>query len=119
MTVRARVHGRSVYVVPRADGVVVGATQYENDRDLSPRIGPVVDLLDDAFTVLPFLREYDLVSVDAGHRPTTPGNVPVIARLGERRFAATGHGRNGILLSPVTGVRAADMVLNEEVHAWS
>lgn len=119
VTVRARVHGRQVYVVPRADGVVVGATQYENDRDLSPRIGPVVDLLDDAFTVLPFLREYDLIEVTAGLRPTTADNVPVIAPLGEGVFAATGHGRNGILLAPVTGVRVADMVLNKEVHAWN
>lgn len=119
VTVRARVHGRQVYVVPRADGVVVGATQYENDRDLAPRIGPVVDLLDDAFTVLPFLREYDLIEVTAGLRPTTADNVPVIRRLAGRVFAATGHGRNGILLAPVTGDRAVDMVLNQEVHAWS
>ncbi|TWS21218.1 glycine oxidase ThiO [Tsukamurella asaccharolytica] len=118
-TVRARVRGRQVYVVPRSDGVVVGATQYENDRDLGVRIGPVVELLDDAFAVLPFLREYDLVEVTAGLRPTTAGNVPVIAPLGGRVFAATGHGRNGLLLAPVTGVRAADMVLQQEVQAWS
>ncbi|GAB3130069.1 glycine oxidase ThiO [Tsukamurella serpentis] len=119
VTVRARVHGRQVYVVPRSDGVVVGATQYEDDRNLTPRIGPVVDLLDDAFTVLPFLREYDLIEVIAGLRPASPDNLPVIAPLGDRLFAATGHGRNGILLAPVTAVRAADMVLSEEVQAWS
>lgn len=119
VTVRARVRGRQVYVVPRADGVVVGATQYENDRDLGVRIGPVVELLDDAFTVLPFLREYEFVEVAAGLRPTTAGNVPVIAPFGGRVFAATGHGRNGLLLAPVTGARAADMVLKQEVQAWS
>ena len=119
VTVRARVRGRQVYVVPRADGVVVGATQYENDHDLGVRIGPVVELLDDAFTVLPFLREYEFVEVTAGLRPTTAGNVPVIAPLGGRVFAATGHGRNGLLLAPVTGLRAADMVLKQEVQAWS
>ncbi|WP_040767113.1 glycine oxidase ThiO [Tsukamurella sp. 1534] len=119
VTVRARVHGRQVYVVPRADGVIVGATQYENDLDLAPRIGPVVDLLDDAFAVLPSLREYDLIEVTAGLRPSTSDNVPVIAPLAGRVFAATGHGRNGILLAPVTGARVTDMVLNQEVHAWS
>lgn len=119
VTVRARVRGRQVYVVPRADGVVVGATQYENDRDLAVRIGPVVELLDDAFTVLPFLREYELIEVNAGLRPTTTGNAPVIAHLGGRLFGATGHGRNGLLLAPVTGRRAADMVLRQEVQAWN
>ena len=34
--IRARVHGRQVYLVPRADGVVVGATQYEHGRDTAP-----------------------------------------------------------------------------------
>ncbi|MCS3778826.1 glycine oxidase ThiO [Tsukamurella ocularis] len=119
VTVRARVRGRQVYVVPRADGVVVGATQYENDHDLGVRIGPVVELLDDAFAVLPFLREYEFVEVAAGLRPTTASNVPVIAPLGGRVFAATGHGRNGLLLAPVTGARVADMVLKQEVQAWS
>lgn len=119
VTVRARVHGRQVYVVPRADGVVVGATQYENDRDLGVRIGPVVEMLDDAFTVLPFLREYEFIEVAAGLRPTTAGNVPVIAPLGGRVYAATGHGRGGLLLAPVTGRRTADMVLQQEVQAWS
>ncbi|GAA1083067.1 glycine oxidase ThiO [Tsukamurella strandjordii] len=119
VTVRARVHGRPVYVVPRADGVVVGATQYENDRDLAPRVGPVVELLVDAFTVLPFLREYELVEVTAGLRPTRPDNLPLLGRVDGRVFAATGHGRNGILLAPVTGARAVDMVLDQEVHAWN
>jgi glycine oxidase len=46
--IRARVHGRQVYVVPRADGVVVGATQYEHGRDTAPAVSGVRDLLDDA-----------------------------------------------------------------------
>src|SRR6201990_3343491 len=46
--IRARVHGRQVYLVPRADGVVVGATQYEHGRDTAPVVSGVRDLLDDA-----------------------------------------------------------------------
>ena len=49
--VRARVRGRHVYVVPRADGVVVGATQYEHGRDTAPAVNGVRDLLDDPLTV--------------------------------------------------------------------
>src|SRR5271166_5643087 len=51
--IRARVHGRQVYLVPRADGVVVGATQYEHGRDTAPVVSGVRDLLDDACAVLP------------------------------------------------------------------
>ena len=46
--IRARVHGRPVYLVPRADGVVVGATQYEHGRDTAPVVRGVRDLLEDA-----------------------------------------------------------------------
>jgi glycine oxidase len=42
--IRARVHGRQVYLVPRADGVVVGATQYEHGRETAPVVSGVRDL---------------------------------------------------------------------------
>jgi len=60
--IRARVHGRQVTLVPRADGVVVGATQYEHGRDTAPVVSGVRDLLDDACAVLPALGEYELAN---------------------------------------------------------
>lgn len=53
--IRARVHGRAVYLVPRPDGVVVGATQYEHGRDTAPAVSGVRDLLDDACALVPAL----------------------------------------------------------------
>ncbi|EUA68699.1 FAD dependent oxidoreductase family protein [Mycobacterium xenopi 4042] len=61
-----RVHSRQVYLVPRADGVVVGATQYEHGRDTAPVVSGVRDLLDDACAVLPALGEYELAECAAG-----------------------------------------------------
>ena len=49
----------SGYLVPRADGVVVGATQYEHGRDTAPAVTGVRELLDDACAVVPALGEYD------------------------------------------------------------
>ncbi|HUO36588.1 MAG TPA: FAD-dependent oxidoreductase, partial [Mycobacterium sp.] len=100
--IRARVHGRQVYLVPRADGVVVGATQYEHGRDTAPAVSGVRELLDDACAVMPALGEYELAEVAAGLRPTTPDNVPLVGRLDERVLVAAGHGRNGFLLAPWT-----------------
>jgi glycine oxidase len=101
------VHGRQVYLVPRADGVVVGATQYEHGRDTAPTVTGVRELLDDACTVLPALGEYELVECAAGLRPTTPDNLPVVGRLDERVLVAAGHGRNGFLLAPWTAEKIA------------
>lgn len=103
--IRARVHGRQVYLVPRADGVVVGATQYEHGRDTAPVVSGVRDLLDDACAVVPALGEYELAECAAGLRPMTPDNLPLVHRLDERTLVATGHGRSGFLLAPWTAER--------------
>lgn len=103
--IRARVHGRQVYIVPREDGVVVGATQYEHGRDTAPTVTGVRELLDDACSVIPALGEYELAECAAGLRPMTPDNMPVVGRLDERTLVATGHGRSGLLLAPWTAER--------------
>ncbi|MFL0178487.1 MULTISPECIES: glycine oxidase ThiO [unclassified Mycobacterium] len=107
--IRARVHGRAVYLVPRPDGVVVGATQYEHGRDTAPAVSGVRDLLDDACALVPALGEYELAECAAGLRPMTPDNLPLVQRLDERTYVAAGHGRNGFLLAPWT----AEQVVSE------
>lgn len=103
--VRARVHGRQVYLVPRADGMVVGATQYEHGRDTAPVVSGIRDLLEDACAVMPALGEYELAECAAGLRPMTPDNLPIVRRLDERTVVAAGHGRAGFLLAPWTAER--------------
>ncbi|MEV5648341.1 glycine oxidase ThiO [Nocardia sp. NPDC052254] len=100
--IRARVHGRPIYLVPRAEGLVVGATQYEAGFDTTVTVAGVRDLIADAESVWPALGEYELSEATAGGRPSTPDNLPLIGRLSDRVVAATGHGRNGILGVPVT-----------------
>lgn len=100
--IRARVRGRQVYLVPRGEGVVVGATQYEHGRDTSPTVTGVRELLDDACAVMPALGEYELAECAAGLRPMTPDNLPLVGRLDERTLVAAGHGRSGFLLAPWT-----------------
>ena len=92
--IRARVHGRQVYLVPRADGVVVGATQYEHGRDTAPAVTGVRELLDDACAVVPALGEYELAECAAGLRPMTPDNLPIVGRFDNRVLVAAGHGRS-------------------------
>lgn len=107
--VRARVHGRQVYLVPRRDGVVVGATQYEHGRDTAPAVAGVRELLDDACAVMPALGEYEFAECAAGLRPMTPDGLPLVGRLDDRTLVAAGHGRNGFLLAAWT----AEAILGE------
>ncbi len=109
--IRARVHGRQVYLVPRADGLVVGATQYEHGRDTAPVVSGVRNLLDDACAVVPALDEYEFVEAAAGLRPMTPDNLPLVQRLDARTVVAVGHGRSGFLLAPWTAEQVVTQLL--------
>ncbi|WP_372477138.1 FAD-dependent oxidoreductase [Gordonia liuliyuniae] len=113
--IRGRRHGRPIYLVPRADGVVVGATQYEaaGSDDRVPQAGGVADLLADAIAVMPGLSTYELAEAGAGIRPSSPDGVPVVQRIDDRILVATGHGRNGIALSPWTAARVMDVLAGE------
>jgi len=115
-TVRALVDGRPVYMVPRADGLVLGATQSEVGFDTTVTVGGVRDLLRDAERILPGIAEYALVESAAGLRPGSPDNLPLIGAIGpEGLIVATGHHRNGMLLAPVTADAVAALLRGEAV----
>ncbi|MET8690465.1 glycine oxidase ThiO [Streptomyces sp. NPDC004732] len=104
-TVRAVVRGSHVYLVPRENGeLVVGATSEELGWDTTVTAGGVYELLRDAHELVPGITELPLTETCAGLRPGSPDNAPM---LGPTRLAglhlATGHHRNGVLLTPVTG----------------
>ncbi len=60
------------------------------------------DLIADAEALMPAIGEYELYEAKAGLRPMSPDNLPIIGRVSDRVVLATGHGRNGILMTPVT-----------------
>jgi glycine oxidase len=103
-TIRGLARGRAVYLVPRRDGeLVVGATAEERGFDLDVTAGAVHELLRAAIDLVPGVREAVLVEARAGLRPATPDNGPVLgAGPLDGLVLATGHFRNGILLTPVT-----------------
>jgi glycine oxidase len=117
--VRATVQGTPIYLVPRADGrLVVGASSEEAGFDLTPRAGAVYELLRDAQTVLPELGEAVLEEICTGLRPGSPDNAPVIGASGLPGLVhASGHFRNGILLTPITAAAVADLLTEGELPA--
>jgi glycine oxidase len=109
------------YIVPRADGrYVLGATMEERGVDTAPTAGGVFELLRDVSEVVPGVLVLEVEELLAGLRPATPDNLPAIGR-GERDglLWATGHHRNGILLSGLTGELAAAAICGEELPEWA
>jgi len=114
-TVRGVVRDREVYLVPRRDGeLVVGATT-EEFGDEVVTAGAVYELLRDAQALVPALAELELVEVLARCRPGSPDNLPIIGEGDVPGLVlATGHFRNGVLLSGVTADAVADVVTGGE-----
>ena len=109
--------GLEVYLVPRADGrVVVGATVEEQGFDTRVTAGAVHDLLRAALELLPDVAELALEETVAGLRPGSPDNAPLLGPAGlDGLVVATGHYRNGILLTPVTAAAVAELLASGEV----
>jgi len=116
-TIRAIVRGRHVYLVQRASGeLVIGATAEEKGFDTTVQAGEIFQLLDDARTILPAIDDLELAETSCGLRPASSDNHPSVGWLEEGRLAiATGHYRNGVLLSPITADMIADLVVGEMV----
>ncbi|MFI6010386.1 glycine oxidase ThiO [Streptomyces sp. NPDC051243] len=116
-TVRAVVRGSQVYLVPRESGeLVVGATSEELGWDTTVTAGGVYELLRDAHELVPGITELPLTETRAGLRPGSPDNAPLLGPTElEGLSLATGHYRNGVLLTPVTGDAMAHVLATGEL----
>ncbi|MEU2743071.1 glycine oxidase ThiO [Streptomyces sp. NPDC007095] len=116
-TVRAVVRGSQVYLVPRENGeLVVGATSEELGWDTTVTAGGVYELLRDAHELVPGITELPLTETRAGLRPGSPDNAPLLGPTAlDGLLLATGHYRNGVLLTPVTGDAMAHVLTTGEL----
>jgi glycine oxidase len=114
--VRGTVRGHPVYLAQRAGGeLVVGASSEEAGFDLRARAGAVYELLRDAQALVPELSEAEFVEVSTSVRPGSPDDAPLLGLSGvDGLIVATGHYRNGILLTPVTADEIARLVVDGE-----
>ena len=96
------------YVLTHSDGrVIIGATMEEQGFDTTVTADGVFRLLEAAYEVLPDVAELELVRARSGLRPAMPDNQPVIGGDAAGVIWAGGHGRNGVLLAPLTANRVA------------
>ncbi|HLF69718.1 MAG TPA: glycine oxidase ThiO [Actinomycetota bacterium] len=110
------VRTQDVYVVSRRDHLVVGATSEEKGFNTTPTAEGVYELLRRAIEVLPGIRHHDIIEIGVGLRPGSRDNAPLLGPTSlEGLIAATGHFRNGILLTPVTADAIATLVSSGNV----
>ena len=120
LTIRAYAHSSEIYLVPREGGreVVLGATVEELGFDHRVTAGGVYELLRDGRTVMPMTAEYTLAETSVGWRPGTPDNGPILGRCDIGGvLLATGHYRNGVLLTPITADVISSLIINGELDS--
>jgi glycine oxidase len=112
--VRHVVWAPNVYMAPRNDGrLLLGATLEEKGFDLALTAGGVLSLLEAAWRAVPAIEELPIAEMWVGHRPGSRDDAPVMGRSPlDGLVYATGHHRNGILLTPVTADAIARLVLD-------
>jgi glycine oxidase len=103
------------YLVPRRDGrLLVGATVEEKGYDTSLTAGGVLTLLEAAWRVVPAVEELPIDEMWVGHRPGSRDDAPILgAGPLDGLIYATGHHRNGILLTPITADTIARLILDD------
>lgn len=114
-TIRALVHGRPVYVVPRADGsAVIGATVREGGVE-GVQAGGIATLLHDAARIVPGLAECEIIDLTARPRPASPDAAPMLGRTGAGLVISTGYDRHGILLAALAADLGADLAEGRDI----
>ncbi|MDM5153515.1 glycine oxidase ThiO [Bacillus sp. DX1.1] len=101
------------YIAPKRGGrYVIGATMKPHTFNKSVQPESITSILERAYTILPALKEAEWESTWAGLRPQSNHEVPYMGAHEEIKglYACTGHYRNGILLSPVSGQYMADLI---------
>jgi glycine oxidase len=112
--VKSIVFGAGGYVVPRGDGrVLCGSTMEYAGFRREVTAGGVHAILSTALACVPSLALAQVAGTWSNFRPHVEGGRPLVgASPMPGLFLATGHHRNGILLSKATADAVADAILS-------
>ena len=101
------------YLVPKKDGrIIVGATVVPNTFNQQVTLEGIFSLMAHAQKLVPSILQGEWEKAWTGIRPQTADGLPYLDEHPDYKglFIATGHFRNGILLSPITGEIMADLI---------
>ncbi len=111
---------KNCYLVPkREDRIFVGATSTPHVFNEEVTFSGLFELMEKAKQIVPELSGAVFEKAWGGIRPQTLSGQPYIGPSPHKEglILATGHYRNGILLSAITGKRIADHIESEVYHS--
>ena len=117
---RHTIFAHSTYIVPRSSNeVILGATEdasfgLYDDLAAETTIEAVTDLRERGAKLLPTIAGASVQRGLVGIRPASPDRLPLIGAIPglDNAYIAGGHGRNGILLAPITAKLVRDLIVD-------
>jgi glycine oxidase len=108
------------YIVPRDSAVpqrmVTGSTLEDAGFEKRVTAGAIEKILSTAQELVPKLSNAEVVELWCGLRPDTPDHLPLLGPAGVAGLTiATGHYRNGILLTPITAKLVREWIVQKNV----
>ena len=112
--IRTVMRWRHVYLVPRGDYLVIGATVEPGQVRQQTDPEAIADLKAHAIRLIPALDGMPVLQSWAGMRPATSDHAPMLGKTEwPDLYIAAGHYRNGILLAPLTAKWMRDLILDD------
>ena len=113
--------GERGYIVPRGNGLCVAGSTLEN-VGFEKRVTPagIERILAMAQELAPALAGAEIAETWSGLRPNSPDHLPILGPAELKGLViATGHYRNGILLTPITAKLIAEWITESRASfAW-
>jgi glycine oxidase len=107
------VYSRNAYLVPRLSGhIIAGSTTEQVGYDKQTTASGIASIIERAVAIAPALAKQAVQETWAGLRPKTKDDWPILGVDPQISglIYATGHYRNGILLTPITAQAVSDLV---------
>jgi glycine oxidase ThiO len=112
----ASILGKGGYMVPRKNNeIILGSTM--EDIGFEKRITGegINSILKHCFDILPEFKNLEIIEKWSGLRPFAEDKLPIIGKTNiENLILATAHGRNGILLAPITAKAVIEIIVNDK-----
>ncbi|MDZ5784316.1 glycine oxidase ThiO [Marinococcus luteus] len=114
---RHTLHTPQVYIVPKKDGeIFIGASEKPGDSSTGVTVASIQELMKAAVHLVPGLKHANIERLWSGVRPQTGDGLPYMGQTERGLWVMTGHYRNGILLSALSGSWMADRIEGKSVR---
>lgn len=113
----ASILGKGGYIVPRRNNeIILGSTMEDAGFEKKITDDGISSILNRCYEIIPQLRKLKIKEKWCGFRPFASDNLPIIGKTNiENLILVTGHGRNGILLAPITAKAIEELTVNDKI----